>query len=106
MSVHLTLFTRRVVRQTAAVIALSAMAAGHPAAQSKPPKAPETFNARASVGSQEGRGDAYVTIRVERYTAAKDIDLMEKALKEGGSAGFVLALRRAPIVGHLEVGNK
>jgi hypothetical protein len=83
------------------------VALGHPSAQkSKPLTAPETFSARMSVGAQEGRGDAYITIRVQRYTAEKEIQAMEKALKEGGSAAFVLALRRAPIVGQLEAGNK
>lgn len=103
---HSAYLQRRLARNASAAFVVWAVAAGHLAAQTKPPKAPETFNARASVGSQEGRGDAYLTIRVDRYSDEKDIAAMEKALKDGGSAAFVLALRRAPIVGHLEVGNK
>jgi len=106
MHLHSAYFQRRFARNAAAALVVWAVAAGHPAAQTKPPKTPETFSARASVGSQEGRGDAYLTIRVDRYSDEKDIAAMEKALKDGGSAAFVVALRRAPIVGHLEVGNK
>jgi len=66
--------------------------------------APETFNARASVAAAQGRGDAYVTMRVERYSAPKDIKAMEDALTTGGSPGFGRALRLAPVVGNFEVG--
>jgi len=107
MHVHSVSGQGRIACVTAMIVVWGA-AAGHPSAQGKPRvhTAPETFSARMSVGSQEGRGDAYVTIRVQRYSAPKDIDVMEKALKEGGSAGFVLALKRAPIVGQIEAGNK
>lgn len=99
---------RRIARGVTAMIVVWGVAAAYPSAQGKPrpQTAPETFSARLSVGSQEGRGDAYVTMRVQRYSAAKDVDLMEKALKDGGSAAFVLALKRAPIVGQLEAGKK
>jgi len=108
MHVHSACVQRRIARGVTAMIVVWGVAVGHPSAQGKPRKqtAPETFSARLSVGAQEGRGDAYVTIRVDRYSAPKDIDVMEKALKEGGSAAFVVALKRAPIVGHIEAGNK
>jgi hypothetical protein len=83
----------------------SALTAGV-SAQSKKQTAPEVFNARASVGSAAGRGDAYVTIRVEHYTAKKDLDKLEGALKNGGSAAFVQALKGSPIAGQFEVGSR
>jgi hypothetical protein len=93
----------------AALIILTAVAVGHAASQSKKSSttgAPETFNARATIGSTSGQGDAYVTIKVDKYTAEKDLQSMEKALHDSGSAGFVAALKKAPAVGRLEVGNK
>ena len=72
----------------------------------KPDTAPETFNARATVASADGRGDAYITLRVERYSDKKDVDAMEKALKDGGSAAFLAAFRKAPVVGQFETGKQ
>jgi hypothetical protein len=94
---------------TTAVVFLAAVAVGHAAPQSKKSKtttAPETFNARATVGSTSGQGDAYVTIKVEKYSAEKDVQAMEAALKDGGSTGFVAALKKAPVVGQLTIGDK
>lgn len=92
-----------------ALIILTAVAVGHATPQSgksRNTSAPETFNARATIGSTSGQGDAYVTIKVDKYTAEKDIQSMEKALKDGGSAGFTAALKKAPAVGQLKVGEK
>jgi hypothetical protein len=94
---------------SAAIIVVSAIAIGHAAPQSSKSKttsAPEAFNARATVGSAEGRGDAYINIQVDKYSADADLQAMEKALHDGGSAAFVAALRKAPAVGKLTVGEK
>jgi hypothetical protein len=93
----------------AAVLILSAIAVAPAASQSvksKTTTAPETFNARATVGTTAGQGDAYVTVNVTEYTPEKQIQAMEQALRDGGSAGFVAALRKAPVVGKLHVGEK
>ena len=74
--------------------------------KSKTTGAPETFSARATAGTAEGRADAYVTIKVDKYSSEKDIQAMEKALKDGGSAGFTAALKKAPAVGKFEAGDK
>lgn len=92
-----------------ALFVLIAMAVGQAAPQSsrsKTTSGPESFNARATVGSSQGQGEAYVTIRVDKYSDEKDVQAMEKALHEGGSAAFVAALRTAPVVGHFEMGDK
>jgi len=94
---------------SAAILVVSAVAIGYAApqsAKSKTTNAPESFNARATVGSAEGRGDAYVNIAVDKYSADKDLQAMEKALHDGGSAAFVAALKKAPAVGKLSVGDK
>jgi len=93
----------------AAILLVSAVAIGHAAPQSSRSKtttAPETFNARATVGSAEGQADAHVGISVEKYTAEKDLQAMEKALHDGGSAAFVAALKKAPVVGKVTIGEK
>src|SRR5213592_3170641 len=87
------------------VAALTIAHAAPQSAKSKTTSAPEVFNARATVGSAAGRGDAYITIRVDKYSTDKDLDAMEKALANGSGA-FVSALRAAPVVGHFEVGDK
>src|SRR5215831_225575 len=94
---------------SAAILLVSAVAVAHGAPQSSKSKttsAPESFSAKATVGSAEGRGDAYVTIAVDKYSAEKDVQAMEKALHDGGSAAFVAALKQAPAVGKLTVGEK
>jgi hypothetical protein len=98
--------TRRSARRGAAAVLLAAAIAPAQAAPQKKPTAPEVFNGRATVASAAGRGDAYVTIRVDRYSAPKDVKAMEQALRDGGSAAFVQALRQAPIVGRFEVGSQ
>ncbi len=89
----------------AGLVVASALSAGL-SAQSRKQTAPEVFNARATVGAAAGRGDAYVTIRVDHYSAKKDVDKLESALKTGGSAAFVQALKGSPVAGGFEVGGR
>jgi hypothetical protein len=89
----------------AGLVLTSALTAGV-SAQSRKQTAPEVFNARASVGAAAGRGDAYVTIRVDHYSAKNDLDKLHDALKNGGSAAFVQALKGSPIAGRFEVGSR
>jgi hypothetical protein len=58
------------------------------------------------IRAADARGDAYVTLRVDKYSDKKDVDAMENALKAGGSAAFLAAFRRAPVVGHFETGKQ
>jgi|KBSSwiStaDraftv2_1062776.scaffolds.fasta_scaffold481901_2 hypothetical protein len=98
--------TRRFARRGAAAVLLAAAIAPVQASPQKKPTAPEVFNGRATIASAAGRGDAYVTIRVDRYSAPKDVKSMEQALRDGGSTAFVHALRQAPVVGRFEVGTQ
>jgi len=86
---------------------MAAIAAAGPAAQSGKFKgAPETFNARAKVATAASSGDAYITIRVEKYTPDKEREAMQRALETGGSSGFLDALKKAPVVGRFDVGKQ
>ncbi len=62
--------------------------------------APETFSANANA-AKPGAGAiaATVQIHIERYTPDADRTAVETALKSGGYAAFVAALRKAPEVG-------
>jgi hypothetical protein len=88
-------------------IVIAALAVARPAAQSgKFTGAPETFNARATISTAAGKGDAYLTIHVEKYTSDRDRQEMQRALETGGSAGFLAALRKAPVAGRFDVGKQ
>jgi len=69
--------------------------------------APETFVAKAETRSgATGVASAPVTIHVDRYTPEADLKMMQEALRTGGYPGFLTALRKAPVVGHVEVGDR
>jgi len=89
----------------AAVLLVSAAAGALP--QSKNVAgAPETFNARAHVGTDAANADVYVTIRVEKYTPEKERDAVLKALQSGGSTAFLDALHKSPVAGQIDTGKQ
>ena len=69
--------------------------------------APETFNANAQV-AKPGAGAlaAAITVHIERYTPDFDREAVATALKTGGYGKFVSALRKAPEVGYVQVGDQ
>jgi hypothetical protein len=72
----------------------------------KLPKAPEAFSASAQVTGTDSAQAAFVRIFIDTYTTDKDRDTMVSALKGGGYPSFLQALRNAPVVGRLEMGDK
>ena len=68
--------------------------------------APETFSANAQAKGGAGAAAATIQIHVERYTPDFDRTAVENGLKHGGYSGFVKALRQAPEVGAVTVGDK
>ena len=77
------------------------------AAQSSRDGAPETFSANAHV-TKAGTGGSAATlqIHIERYTPDADRGMVESALKTGGYPAFVPALRKAPEVGYVQLGDQ
>jgi len=67
---------------------------------------PEVFIARAQVLGQDAGMTATVTIQIDKYTSDRDRTSMQDALKSGGYAGFLPALRKAPAVGFVEVNGR
>ena len=69
--------------------------------------APETFSANAAAAKPgSGAIAATVQVHIERYTPDADRTAVETALKGGGFAAFVAALRKAPEVGYVQLGDQ
>lgn len=81
--------------------------AGAVAQAGRPLTAPETFTSQVQARSGFGTGSASnIRIIVDRYTAGDDRKAMTDALRHGGYPGFVNALRKAPAVGRVELGDE
>jgi hypothetical protein len=76
------------------------------AGQARNVGAPEVFNANAQVKGKTGAGAATLQIHIDRYTPDADRTAVETALKQGGYASFLNALRKAPEVGRVQVGER
>jgi hypothetical protein len=88
-----------------AVVMLSVAAAGALLAQAR--GAPETFTGHLhATGPNVGAMAAAIQIDVKRYTPDAEREAVETALKTGGYAAFLTALRKAPEVGGVTVGQK
>jgi len=98
-------FTQALAVLAAAAVVLSASASGA-AAQSKKKAGPETFNGKARVATGTAVADASFTVQIDQYTPEAVLKAMQQALQSGGSAGFVAALKKAPVAGHLKTGDK
>src|SRR5262245_54585800 len=69
-------------------------------------KAPETFNANFNVATSDASAAGTATIQIDQYTKDGDRETVLKALKTGGQAEFLKALRAAPRAGSLTVAGK
>jgi hypothetical protein len=90
-----------------AVVALLALAAS-PSAQQSPRNvgAPETFTANAQAKGAAGAIAATIQIQINRYTPDFDRTSVETALKGGGYPSFLTAIRKAPEVGSVGIGDQ
>jgi hypothetical protein len=69
--------------------------------------APETFTANIDArGAAGGAAAATIEIDVQRYTPEADRTAVEAALKTGGYAAFLTALRKAPQVGSVSFADR
>lgn len=67
--------------------------------------APEAFTSQLQSRTSEGALAAFIRIEIDRYTPERDRTVMTDALKFRGYPGFLEALRSAPVVGHVVVGD-
>ena len=76
------------------------------AGQTKSVGAPEVFNVNAQVKGVAGAAAATLQVHIDRYTPDGDRTAVEDALKHGGYANFLNALRKAPEVGRVQSGER
>jgi len=65
------------------------------AGQTRNVGAPEVFNVNAQVKGVAGAAAATLQVHIDRYTPDADRTAVEDALKHGGYANFLNALRKA-----------
>ena len=87
---------------TLALVVATTVAAG----QVRNVGAPEVFNANAQVKTPNGAAAATLQVHIDRYTPDADRTAVESALKHGGYANFLNALRKVPEVGRVQVGER
>jgi len=96
------------VRTSLLVAALAAAGAAQWVSAAQKPKAytaPETFTSPLQAHSKGGSAAATIRIQIDRYTPEADRPSISDALKHGGYPNFLVALRKAPVVGAVEVGD-
>ncbi len=67
---------------------------------------PEFFNLTVDAKGSTGSAAASMKLQLDRFVADSDREGVTEALKSGGSAAFLAALRKAPAIGKLTVGEK
>jgi hypothetical protein len=88
---------------------IGAMTIAGPSAIAQTPRnsgAPESFTTNAQVKGAGGAMAATILIQIQRYTPDFDRTSVETALKGGGYPAFLTALRKAPEVGSVAVGDQ
>ena len=85
------------------VVLASIAAAG---SQSYKNTAPETFTANGQITGRSAGVASAIDIKIERYTSDTDHAAIVAALKGGGHASFVEALKKAPQVGSVKIGDR
>jgi hypothetical protein len=75
-------------------------------AQSVRPTAPESFRASAQITAGGGGAASMIAIQIDRYTADADHAVLASVLKEQGYDKFLEALRKAPVIGAVKVGER
>jgi hypothetical protein len=66
---------------------------------------PESFTATAQFVGPSGSAETTFKMRVQRYTPDAEREAVLQALTQGGYIGFLTALRKAPVVGSVEIGG-
>jgi hypothetical protein len=81
----------------------------HPGAvaQSRPaPTAPEAFTSQVQFRTGAGSGATNIRIQIDRYTDEVNRKRVTDGMTYGGYPGLLGALRKAPVVGQLQIGDE
>jgi hypothetical protein len=68
--------------------------------------APESFRANAQITGAAGGAASALVIKIDKYTSDADHKVLADTLKSGGNSAFVEALRKAPALGTLTIGQR
>jgi hypothetical protein len=68
--------------------------------------APESFRINAQMTDTPGGVAASMTLQIDKYTPDDQHQAIEAALKSGNNAAFLDALKKAPVVGALKMGER
>jgi hypothetical protein len=74
--------------------------------QSSKDTAPESFRASGQITSAPGGVASKIGIQIDRYSSEADHEAIVAAMKAGGTAAFVEALRKAPQIGSVTIGDR
>lgn len=75
-------------------------------AQSWKNTAPESFRINGQVTETPGGVAASMTLQIDKYTPDAQHEAILAALKSGNNAAFLDALRKAPVIGSLKMGER
>lgn len=103
------MFCKEVLVRVSSVVLMGLVALAMSPAAAQTPRnagAPETFSANAQVASGAGAIAATIQIQIQRYSPDFDRKAVESALKGGGYPAFLSALRKAPEVGSVGIGDQ
>jgi hypothetical protein len=103
------MFCKEVLVRVSSVVLMALVALAMSPAAAQTPRnagAPETFSANAQVASGAGAIAATIQIQIQRYSPDFDRKSVESALKGGGYPAFLSALRKAPEVGSVGIGDQ
>ena len=68
--------------------------------------APESFRANGQITGAAGGAASSITIAIDKYTPDADHQKLADTLKTNGYAAFVAALKQAPAIGRLTIGDR
>jgi hypothetical protein len=88
-----------------AAVAAAAVSAVDASQKRRMQTAPETFNSAMQARTEIAAASAMLRIRIVRYTPEAERARIADGLKSNGYPGFVAALRQAPAVGHVAMGD-
>ena len=92
---------------TMLALAMLAVASTPPTTQNNDRfKPPESFTANVQFDGATGAAATTLKISLDRYTPDAEREAVVQALTTGGHQGFVTALRKAPAVGKIAVGDQ
>jgi hypothetical protein len=84
------------------IVAMTTTVAGQ---RSRGHTAPEAFTSQLQARTEAGAAASTIRIQIDRYSNERERTTMTDGMKHGGYGGFLKALRAAPAVGVVEMGE-